>query len=372
MRQALGLLSLSVFLLLVGSSPEAHAQLNCGSVSTNNKIYQELGTSNLTVGVNASTVMEDSVCPTTARVEAWVVGVGGPGDHTGRPIATLYLSRPVSAAGTYQSKGNHWVIWYPGLPIEMWNSAGNTQDQCEVYPREDPPPDPCWYGCPPADVCDENDAGYQLIDDCGCISCYSPIFIQLDGHRTEFSSAQDGVDFDMFGLGRTTRIAWPRTAGTAWLVLDRNHNRLVDNGTEMFGNSRWLALGRFARHGYEVLAELDQNGDGAISADDSAFGALLLWQDRNRDGQSSEDELSSLIAAGIRALSLDFKESRRVDRWGNHFRYRATVEFTSPPHRSFSWDVFLAATDAASTTAFSPESKGMTCGPRQPPDGARR
>jgi hypothetical protein len=89
-----------------------------------------------------------------------------------------------------------------------------------------------------------------------------------------------------------------------------------------------------------VLHSLDANGDGEINALDPAFADLLLWQDTTRNGVTDPGELISLTAAGIEGIGVDHAESRRVDQWGNSFRYRGRVR-TGGGNR-FSVDVFLA------------------------------
>jgi hypothetical protein len=104
-----------------------------------------------------------------------------------------------------------------------------------------------------------------------------------------------------------------------------------------------LADGTRAANGYEVLAELDANGDGAIDSEDPAYGSLLLWEDRIRDGYSEPSELAGLATAGIKRVHLEVRRSMRTDRWGNVFRYRAKVDSDVPPHEKNSWDVFLTS-----------------------------
>jgi hypothetical protein len=170
------------------------------------------------------------------------------------------------------------------------------------------------------------------------------------------------VDFDMYGTGRLLRVAWPTSAGTAWLALDRNHNGRVDDGTELFGNTRWLVSGNAPRHGYDVLAEFDNNQDDVIDSVDPVFGQLLLWEDRNRNGRSEPGELTGLVEAGIIALELNAREAGRVDKWGNQFRYRAKVHAASSPNSRFSWDVVLKTLRSSTqTTSCRP---GHTPAPR--------
>jgi hypothetical protein len=65
-----------------------------------------------------------------------------------------------------------------------------------------------------------------------------------------------------------------------------------------------------------------------------------LWTDRNHNGRTDEGELRSLAREGIRALSLDYKETSIRDMHGNIFKYRAALRGDSHSGR-YVYDVFL-------------------------------
>ncbi len=80
-----------------------------------------------------------------------------------------------------------------------------------------------------------------------------------------------------------------------------------------------------------------------IDSRDSAFESLRLWQDKNHNGVSEPDELHTLAELNVKALELDFKESKRVDEFGNEFKYRAKVkDATNASVGRWAWDVFLS------------------------------
>ena len=105
------------------------------------------------------------------------------------------------------------------------------------------------------------------------------------------------------------------------MVLDRNQDGVISRATELFGDRTIPG----AANGFEALATLDVNHDGAVDANDPAFAQLRLWQDQNRDGQSTSDELVSLPAAGVQKLLIAYTDrgyvSTAFDEFGNHLRW---------------------------------------------------
>lgn len=174
----------------------------------------------------------------------------------------------------------------------------------------------------------------------------------MNGDGFSLTDAANGVLFDISGNGFSERIAWTAAVSDdAWLVLDHNGNGTIDNRTELFGNftAQPMPAPGTERNGSLALGEYDRptnggNGDGQITMADAIFASLRLWCDTNHNGRSEASELMRLQIVGIDSLDLDYKLSRRLDRFGNQFRYRAKIQDSQGQQLGrWAWDVFLAS-----------------------------
>ena len=197
----------------------------------------------------------------------------------------------------------------------------------------EPPP-----GTPPGEAeefCDDEGGGGP-----------SPVLLDLD--RNQFHLSGGPVFFDIDSDGQLEIITWVSPNNMdGFLYLDRNGNGVVDNGSELFGDSTLLFNGYLAENGYEALAEFDlsENGglqDGVIDAADSIYTDLRVWID-NGDGDFEHHESQSLAEAGVLSIGLDYRESPRTDGYGNEFRYIGTgwIEKNGKKKKMLTTDVFF-------------------------------
>jgi len=212
--------------------------------------------------------------------------------------------------------------------------CGRTQSfitQCNRFGGYSPESCSCDGGCDPS------------------VNC-SPVVVDTQGDGFDMTSGANGVSFDLESRGTPRQFSWTAAnSDDAWLALDRNANGFIDNGRELFGNvtpqppppdgeemNGFLALAEYDTAGY------GGNGDGKITKLDAIFNRLKLWQDKNHNGVSDSGEVHTLPDLGLKRIDLDYRRSRRVDEFGNQFRYRARVRDAQDAQLGrWAWDVFL-------------------------------
>jgi len=123
-----------------------------------------------------------------------------------------------------------------------------------------------------------------------------PLVLDVEGDGLDLRETSDGVLFDLTGSGQAVRTAFVE-GDDALLFYDANMNGLLDGGGELVGNRV------DGQNGFEELAGMDENGDGRVSAADSAWDFLRLFQDRNGDGRVSPLEVARLEDLGLAGLS---------------------------------------------------------------------
>ncbi len=191
-------------------------------------------------------------------------------------------------------------------------------------------------------------AGSETDGHC-CWKNHTPILVDVSGTGFFLSDSMRGVRFPIERSPRLFRVSWPTAEShNAWLVLDRNGNGRIDNGSELFGNYTEQAIPPtgISPNGFLALKVFDSpqkggNEDGVISSDDAVYNRLRLWEDVNHDGLSTPGELFSLSAKDISGISLSYESSKRSDRFGNVFRYRAKVFRKGVASGRWAFDVYL-------------------------------
>lgn len=261
----------------------------------------------------------------------------------------MSISRPSTYAG-------HRAWWRGSLLALVITGAG-----LALHPSGEAWADcPCPDGCPdpeatgPTDFCSWPGTGCPSGQNAQYSCCYydTPVIVDIEGDGFAMTDIEHGVSFPLRSTNDVVlRTAWT-SLGTddAWLVLDRNGNGKVDNGSELFGNHtpQPAPPNGQMKNGFLALADYDKpanggNDDRWIEAADSVYASLRLWQDVNHDGVSQSEELHTLDSLGVERINLDYKSSRRVDQFGNAFRYRARVVRTPGGAGRWAFDVLLRA-----------------------------
>jgi hypothetical protein len=152
----------------------------------------------------------------------------------------------------------------------------------------------------------------------------TPIVLDLSGNGINTLAVSNGVQFDVLANGNKSATGWVGQ-GNGLLVLDRNGDGTINDGSELFGAGTTLANGQKATSGYQALAELDTNGDGVINSKDADFSKLEVWVDSNADGVSQPGELKTLTQLGITQLNLDAKQNASLNN-GNIIGATSTFE----------------------------------------------
>jgi hypothetical protein len=154
----------------------------------------------------------------------------------------------------------------------------------------------------------------------------TPIILDLNGDGVKTLSISEGVKFDLFANGKDVNTGWV-SSNDGLLVLDRNHDGQINDGSELFGSSTTLADGSKASDGYAALRELDSNQDGVVSQDDAAFADLRVWVDANSDGVTESGEIKTMASLGISSISTQAAVDLSKDN-GNLVGLTSTYETT--------------------------------------------
>ncbi len=152
---------------------------------------------------------------------------------------------------------------------------------------------------------------------------YSPLILDLDGDGIETTKMGYGVGasnvyFDLDNDDFAERTGWV-TGGDGLLAWDVNANGIIDNQSELFGNSATHA------NGFAHLDTLDTNNDNKITSADVNWSNLRVWVDANGDGITDAGELKTLTSLSITEISLN--STPLTDTYNNENRVSDTSTF---------------------------------------------
>lgn len=198
-----------------------------------------------------------------------------------------------------------------------------------------------------------------------CVPQGSPIIIDTKGEGYHLTSLQGGVNFAFFPGKAPVQVSWTDPAySNGFLVLDRNGDGTINDGSELFGNQTPQPPSDHP-NGYIALSVYDDpsnggNGNGVIDPGDAIFSKLRVWIDANHNGISEPSELHNLSELGISHIGLKYRRDQYVDRYGNAFRYTASVIDAAGQHDRRTYDVFLLIAQQSGQQAaiLHPESFG--------------
>jgi len=139
-----------------------------------------------------------------------------------------------------------------------------------------------------------------------CGGYFSPLMLKFNQPEV----APKVLATSKFPLSPTTvqdpiKISWPsflKEENIYFLAVDKNENRVVDDGSELLGDVNGFD------NGFLNLAIYDENKDGVIDEQDAVFKKLILWKDSSHNGKSEKSEIKSLKDLGVISISLEYKK----------------------------------------------------------------
>jgi len=141
--------------------------------------------------------------------------------------------------------------------------------------------------------------------------------IDLDGDGLVLTELKPDTRtfFDLDNDGFAEQTAWV-SAGDGILVIDHDGDGHIGDASELFGDT--------AQNGFEELAALDSNNDGAIDEQDQQWDQLRIWKDDNQDAHAQSKEIYPLSEWQIISISLKAEPSESIIA-GNAVRWTAQV-----------------------------------------------
>jgi Ca2+-binding RTX toxin-like protein len=129
----------------------------------------------------------------------------------------------------------------------------------------------------------------------------SPLVLDLEGDGIELAAlnGEGSVYWNIDNDDFAEASGWI-AGGDGLLCIDLNEDGIINNQSELFGNTSTYA------NGFAALDAYDTNNDNYITSADTQFGDLLVWIDSNADGHSQEAELHTLTDLGITSIATTY------------------------------------------------------------------
>ena len=155
-----------------------------------------------------------------------------------------------------------------------------------------------------ADIPKSDDPRADDVEDCDVSA--SPLVLDF-GNDGVFGGQHKIVSFDINADGRADQLANTLDRNDYLLAMDRNQNGKIDDATELFGNYSGPTSNKsLYQNGFEALAILDSNHDGAIDAKDANFKDLTLWQ-------MGSVKMLSLSQKDVVSIPVAYKKTAKTD-----------------------------------------------------------
>lgn len=142
------------------------------------------------------------------------------------------------------------------------------------------------------------------------------LLLDLDDDGLETRGVLRGAYFDHDNDDIKTVTGWVGS-NDGILVLDRNQDGVIDNGTELFGRHAPRTAGNSATDGFQALADQDHNRDGIVDRHDRHWHRLRIWRDQNQDAIAQQQELFTLAQLNISGLQVNHTYHGKKLRNGN-------------------------------------------------------
>ncbi|MGD9976259.1 MAG: hypothetical protein AB7S77_24640 [Desulfatirhabdiaceae bacterium] len=121
-----------------------------------------------------------------------------------------------------------------------------------------------------------------------------PLVINFNGSAAELTDATFSFDLDIDGTEESISFLKP---GSGFLVLDKNRDGIVNDGSELFGPA--------TGDGFSELAAYDDDRNNWIDENDAIYDRLSVWT----RSESGENQLSSLKTNQVGAIYLSSVET---------------------------------------------------------------